>query len=169
MAWLHIRPVWPVSPCIFWLHYMYVLTKYIVQYEPWLDQTFLISCLSKPKSYDNLYLIRYKYYFWILHTSTWDGAMVYVSWHCDHSEIATERSASLGWSVHRITLCAFYFFQGQLSLQKLWFYIQPCMRTMEILSSIAVAIDKVINLRGVLNGMYMYMNVVYYSGRYSVD
>ncbi|XP_073238459.1 gamma-tubulin complex component 2-like [Porites lutea] len=31
---------------------------------------------------------------------------------------------------------------GQLSLQKLWFYIQPCMRTMEILSSIAVAIDK---------------------------
>ena len=43
------------------------------------------------------------------------------------------------------------------------------MRTMEILSSIAVAIDKVINLRGVLNGMYMYMYVVYYSGRYSVD
>lgn len=31
---------------------------------------------------------------------------------------------------------------GQLSLQKLWFYIQPCMRTMEILSSISVAIDK---------------------------
>lgn len=31
---------------------------------------------------------------------------------------------------------------GQLSLQKLWFYVQPCLRTMEILSSIVVAIDK---------------------------
>ena len=34
------------------------------------------------------------------------------------------------------------------------------MRTMEILSSIAVAIDKVINLSGVLNGVH----VVYYCG-----
>lgn len=31
---------------------------------------------------------------------------------------------------------------GQLSLQKLWFYVQPCLRTMEILSSIVMAIDK---------------------------
>lgn len=35
-------------------------------------------------------------------------------------------------------------FQGQLSLQKLWFYVQPCLRTMEILSSIVMAIDKVL-------------------------
>ncbi|EDO46105.1 predicted protein, partial [Nematostella vectensis] len=34
------------------------------------------------------------------------------------------------------------FRMGQLSLQKLWFYIQPCIRTMEILSAIAVAVDK---------------------------
>lgn len=32
--------------------------------------------------------------------------------------------------------------QGTLSLQKLWFYIQPTMRTMEILSSIATSVDK---------------------------
>ncbi|XP_005725816.1 gamma-tubulin complex component 2 [Pundamilia nyererei] len=32
--------------------------------------------------------------------------------------------------------------QGLLSLQKLWFYIQPTMRTMEILSSIASSVDK---------------------------
>ncbi|XP_069044967.1 gamma-tubulin complex component 2 [Lepisosteus oculatus] len=32
--------------------------------------------------------------------------------------------------------------QGMLSLQKLWFYIQPTMRTMEILASIATSIDK---------------------------
>ena len=57
-------------------------------------------------------------------------------------------------SVCTLSLSLYYFFQGQLSLQKLWFYIQPCMRTMEILSSIAVTIDKVINLREVLlNGM----------------
>ncbi|XP_028513603.1 gamma-tubulin complex component 2-like [Exaiptasia diaphana] len=31
---------------------------------------------------------------------------------------------------------------GQLSLQKFWFYIQPCIRTLDVLSSIAVAIDK---------------------------
>ena len=37
------------------------------------------------------------------------------------------------------------------------------MRTMEILSSIAVAIDKVINLSRVLNGMH----IVYYCERYS--
>nr|XP_060613888.1 gamma-tubulin complex component 2 [Anolis sagrei ordinatus] len=32
--------------------------------------------------------------------------------------------------------------QGLLSLQKLWFYIQPTMRTMEILASIAMAVDR---------------------------
>uniref|UniRef100_A0AAY5KX37 Gamma-tubulin complex component n=1 Tax=Esox lucius TaxID=8010 RepID=A0AAY5KX37_ESOLU len=32
--------------------------------------------------------------------------------------------------------------QGMLSLQKLWFYIQPTMRTMEILASIASSVDK---------------------------
>uniref|UniRef100_A0A672KY52 Gamma-tubulin complex component n=1 Tax=Sinocyclocheilus grahami TaxID=75366 RepID=A0A672KY52_SINGR len=32
--------------------------------------------------------------------------------------------------------------QGTLSLQKLWFYIQPTMRTMEILASIATSVDK---------------------------
>ncbi|XP_018606329.1 gamma-tubulin complex component 2 [Scleropages formosus] len=32
--------------------------------------------------------------------------------------------------------------QGLLSLQKLWFYIQPTMRTMEILASIATSVDK---------------------------
>ncbi|XP_062821315.1 gamma-tubulin complex component 2 isoform X2 [Anolis carolinensis] len=32
--------------------------------------------------------------------------------------------------------------QGLLSLQKLWFYIQPTMRTMEILASIATAVDR---------------------------
>uniref|UniRef100_A0AAQ5YB65 Gamma-tubulin complex component n=1 Tax=Amphiprion ocellaris TaxID=80972 RepID=A0AAQ5YB65_AMPOC len=32
--------------------------------------------------------------------------------------------------------------QGLLSLQKLWFYIQPTMRTMEILASIASSVDK---------------------------
>lgn len=32
--------------------------------------------------------------------------------------------------------------QGSLSLQKLWFYIQPTMRTMEILASIASSVDK---------------------------
>ncbi|XP_013870241.1 gamma-tubulin complex component 2 [Austrofundulus limnaeus] len=32
--------------------------------------------------------------------------------------------------------------QGLLSLQKLWFYIQPTMRTMEILASIASSLDK---------------------------
>uniref|UniRef100_A0A8C4Z1Z9 Gamma-tubulin complex component n=1 Tax=Gadus morhua TaxID=8049 RepID=A0A8C4Z1Z9_GADMO len=32
--------------------------------------------------------------------------------------------------------------QGLLSLQKLWFYIQPPMRTMEILASIASSVDK---------------------------
>ncbi|XP_059386526.1 gamma-tubulin complex component 2 isoform X2 [Carassius carassius] len=32
--------------------------------------------------------------------------------------------------------------QGMLSLQKLWFYIQPTMRTMEILASIATSVDK---------------------------
>ncbi|XP_077999830.1 gamma-tubulin complex component 2-like [Glandiceps talaboti] len=32
--------------------------------------------------------------------------------------------------------------QGQLTLQKFWFYIQPCMRTMEILGYIADSIDK---------------------------
>uniref|UniRef100_A0A8C1VTX3 Gamma-tubulin complex component n=1 Tax=Cyprinus carpio TaxID=7962 RepID=A0A8C1VTX3_CYPCA len=32
--------------------------------------------------------------------------------------------------------------QGTLSLQKLWFYIQPTMHTMEILASIATSVDK---------------------------
>ncbi|MGH0141861.1 UNVERIFIED_CONTAM: hypothetical protein FKN15_074997 [Acipenser sinensis] len=32
--------------------------------------------------------------------------------------------------------------QGMLSLQKLWFYIQPTMRTMEILASLATSVDK---------------------------
>ncbi|XP_077861628.1 LOW QUALITY PROTEIN: gamma-tubulin complex component 2-like, partial [Saccoglossus kowalevskii] len=32
--------------------------------------------------------------------------------------------------------------QGHLSLQKFWFYIQPCMITMQILSSIANSIDR---------------------------
>uniref|UniRef100_A0A1A7YDN6 Gamma-tubulin complex component n=1 Tax=Iconisemion striatum TaxID=60296 RepID=A0A1A7YDN6_9TELE len=32
--------------------------------------------------------------------------------------------------------------QGLLSLQKLWFYVQPTMRTMEILASIASSLDK---------------------------
>uniref|UniRef100_A0AAY4ABF0 Gamma-tubulin complex component n=1 Tax=Denticeps clupeoides TaxID=299321 RepID=A0AAY4ABF0_9TELE len=32
--------------------------------------------------------------------------------------------------------------QGLLTLQKLWFYIQPTMRTMEILASIATSVDK---------------------------
>ncbi|XP_054613807.1 gamma-tubulin complex component 2 [Dunckerocampus dactyliophorus] len=32
--------------------------------------------------------------------------------------------------------------QGTLSLQKLWFYIQPTMRTMEILASVASSVDK---------------------------
>uniref|UniRef100_H2TKY6 Gamma-tubulin complex component n=1 Tax=Takifugu rubripes TaxID=31033 RepID=H2TKY6_TAKRU len=32
--------------------------------------------------------------------------------------------------------------QGLLSLQKLWFYIQPTMRTMELLASIASSVDK---------------------------
>ncbi|XP_051968619.1 gamma-tubulin complex component 2 [Xyrauchen texanus] len=32
--------------------------------------------------------------------------------------------------------------QGMISLQKLWFYIQPTMRTMEILASIATSVDK---------------------------
>uniref|UniRef100_A0ABM5FCF2 Gamma-tubulin complex component n=1 Tax=Pogona vitticeps TaxID=103695 RepID=A0ABM5FCF2_9SAUR len=32
--------------------------------------------------------------------------------------------------------------QGLLSLQKLWFYIQPTMRTMEILASLATSVDK---------------------------
>ncbi|XP_023654248.1 gamma-tubulin complex component 2 isoform X1 [Paramormyrops kingsleyae] len=32
--------------------------------------------------------------------------------------------------------------QGLLSLQKMWFYIQPTMRTMEILASIATSVDK---------------------------
>ncbi|XP_063077968.1 gamma-tubulin complex component 2 isoform X2 [Engraulis encrasicolus] len=32
--------------------------------------------------------------------------------------------------------------QGLLSLQKLWFYIQPTMRTMEILASIATSVEK---------------------------
>ncbi|XP_064285949.1 gamma-tubulin complex component 2 isoform X2 [Passer domesticus] len=32
--------------------------------------------------------------------------------------------------------------QGLLSLQKLWFYIQPTMRTLEILSSLATSVDK---------------------------
>ncbi|XP_020828724.1 gamma-tubulin complex component 2 isoform X3 [Phascolarctos cinereus] len=32
--------------------------------------------------------------------------------------------------------------QGLLSLQKLWFYIQPTMRTMEILASLAISVDK---------------------------
>ena len=45
--------------------------------------------------------------------------------------------------VYKAASSVFTILQGQLSLQKLWFYIQPCMRTMEILSSIAVAIDKV--------------------------
>ncbi|CAB4000138.1 Gamma-tubulin complex component 2 [Paramuricea clavata] len=33
------------------------------------------------------------------------------------------------------------FQQGQLSLQKLWFHIQPCLRRMEVLSSVAEAIE----------------------------
>lgn len=33
------------------------------------------------------------------------------------------------------------FRQGQLSLQKLWFHIQPCLRRMEVLSSVAEAIE----------------------------
>uniref|UniRef100_A0A4W4G344 Gamma-tubulin complex component n=1 Tax=Electrophorus electricus TaxID=8005 RepID=A0A4W4G344_ELEEL len=32
--------------------------------------------------------------------------------------------------------------QGMLSLQKLWFYIQPTMRTIEVLASIATSVDK---------------------------
>ncbi|KAM9618522.1 gamma-tubulin complex component 2 isoform 2-T2 [Trichechus inunguis] len=32
--------------------------------------------------------------------------------------------------------------QGSLSLQKLWFYIQPTMRTMDILASLATSVDK---------------------------
>ncbi|PIK61694.1 putative gamma-tubulin complex component 2 [Apostichopus japonicus] len=32
--------------------------------------------------------------------------------------------------------------QGNLPLQKLWFYVQPCMHTMDILSSIATGINK---------------------------
>uniref|UniRef100_H3AUY2 Gamma-tubulin complex component n=1 Tax=Latimeria chalumnae TaxID=7897 RepID=H3AUY2_LATCH len=32
--------------------------------------------------------------------------------------------------------------QGMLSLQKLWFYIQPTMRTMEILASLATSVEK---------------------------
>ncbi|XP_011836214.1 PREDICTED: gamma-tubulin complex component 2 isoform X1 [Mandrillus leucophaeus] len=32
--------------------------------------------------------------------------------------------------------------QGLLSLQKLWFYIQPAMRTMDILASLATSVDK---------------------------
>ncbi|KAG8517503.1 Gamma-tubulin complex component 2 [Galemys pyrenaicus] len=32
--------------------------------------------------------------------------------------------------------------QGLLSLQKLWFYVQPAMRTMDILASLATAVDK---------------------------
>lgn len=28
--------------------------------------------------------------------------------------------------------------KGLLSLQKLWFYVQPCLRTMEMLSALAV-------------------------------
>ncbi|XP_071785890.1 gamma-tubulin complex component 2-like [Asterias amurensis] len=34
------------------------------------------------------------------------------------------------------------FRQGQLPLQRFWFYIQPCKQTMEILSSIALSIDR---------------------------
>ncbi|KAL1264013.1 hypothetical protein QQF64_004368 [Cirrhinus molitorella] len=37
---------------------------------------------------------------------------------------------------------SFEYGQGTLSLQKLWFYIQPTMRTMEILASIATSVDK---------------------------
>ena len=33
--------------------------------------------------------------------------------------------------------------QGQLSLQKFWFYIQPTMRTMEILASVANSVNRV--------------------------
>ena len=36
-----------------------------------------------------------------------------------------------------------FIFQGQLSLQKFWFYIQPIMRTMEILASVAHCVNKV--------------------------
>jgi hypothetical protein len=36
-----------------------------------------------------------------------------------------------------------FFLQGQLSLQKFWFHIQPCLRRMEVLSSIAEAIETV--------------------------
>ncbi|CAH2321645.1 gamma-tubulin complex component 2 [Pelobates cultripes] len=32
--------------------------------------------------------------------------------------------------------------QGLLSLQKLWFYIQPTLRTMEVLASLAISLDK---------------------------
>lgn len=35
----------------------------------------------------------------------------------------------------------YQFQQGQLSLQKLWFHIQPCLRRMEVLSSVAEAIE----------------------------
>lgn len=34
------------------------------------------------------------------------------------------------------------FRQDQLTLQKLWYYVQPCMRTLEILSRVAVAINR---------------------------
>ena len=68
-----------------------------------------------------------------------------MTWHVDLCEQPC--AETIGANVLKFILL----FQGQLSLQKLWFYIQPCMRTMEILSSIAVAIDKVINQSGVLN------------------
>ena len=32
--------------------------------------------------------------------------------------------------------------QGQLPLQRFWFYIQPCIHTMETLASVAISIDK---------------------------
>jgi len=36
-----------------------------------------------------------------------------------------------------------YVVKGQLTLQKLWFYIQPTMRTMEIMASVATSINRV--------------------------
>ena len=57
--------------------------------------------------------------------------------------VSTMSDVPLGLQLWAMAVLICYYHQGQLSIQKLWFYIQPCMRTMEILSLVAVAIDKV--------------------------
>lgn len=50
---------------------------------------------------------------------------------------------AFGRSLQCVLNAVVWLFQGQLSLQKMWFYLQPTMRTLDILASIANSINRV--------------------------